>query len=236
MKTGAKNKRRGNKSFAVIKMKRRHILAVSAAIIIVAVVAILCYIKYDDNVFKVCIDPGHGGESIGASYNGDERLEKDDNLRLALLVEKELENRGVKVVMTRSTDKTVSLQKRCAVANAKKTDLFLCLHRNSLDDSSACGTEMWISSNAGETDVLLAENLLSELEKVGISQNRGIKYGFRDDSASDFYINSATDMPSCLVELGFISNSGDNRDFDKNIEEYAAAIADAAVETYNNRK
>ena len=51
---------------------------------------------------KVVVDAGHGGYDAGASYNG--RLEKDDNLALALEVGAMLEDRGVDVVYTRTED------------------------------------------------------------------------------------------------------------------------------------
>ncbi len=51
---------------------------------------------------------------------------------------------------------------------------------------------------------------------------------------SDYLVNSATDMPSCLVEMGFITTERDNELFDKNLEKYAAAVAEgimAGIET-----
>ena len=42
-------------------------------------------------------------------------------------------------------------------------------------------------------------------------------------------------MPSCLVELGFISNEEDNKLFDENIESYAEAIAKGIIETIKNK-
>ena len=42
-------------------------------------------------------------------------------------------------------------------------------------------------------------------------------------------------MPSCLIELGFISDDEDNKLFDENAEEYAKAIAKGIIETVNNK-
>ena len=50
----------------------------------------------------IVIDAGHGGSDGGATYNG--RLEKDDNLRLALAVGELLEQRGYRVAYTRTED------------------------------------------------------------------------------------------------------------------------------------
>ena len=54
------------------------------------------------DVKRVIIDAGHGGEEPGAMYDG--RREKDDTLRLALAIGRILENNGVDVVYTRTTD------------------------------------------------------------------------------------------------------------------------------------
>ena len=50
----------------------------------------------------VMLDAGHGGFDNGASFNG--RKEKDDNLNLALAVGSILENRGIDILYTRTTD------------------------------------------------------------------------------------------------------------------------------------
>lgn len=200
-------------------------------------VAVCCYVFSDlsPSGFKVCIDAGHGGESIGAVYGNDEHLEKDDNLRLAKLLKDEFKKRSVDVVMTRNGDTDVSLSKRCRIANVNNADYFVSLHRNSSDDASAFGTEIWVGNSATTLETAYADNILAKLEEVGISSNRGIKNGYRDGNG-DYYINVYTDMPSCLVELGFISNKDDNDEYDKNIEEYAKAIAEAIIETYEKEK
>ena len=51
---------------------------------------------------KIILDAGHGGYDNGASYEG--RLEKDDNLRLALAVGQKLEEQGLPVEYTRVED------------------------------------------------------------------------------------------------------------------------------------
>ena len=173
----------------------------------------------------VCIDAGHGGYDVGAT-NG-ERYEKDDNLRLAKAVEAELKARGINTIMTRSDDTYVSLEDRCKTANKKKADLFISLHRNSAD--SGCGFEIWTLKNSPPDDLLLAENIMKSLCEVGISKNRGVKGGIAGNG-NNYYVNKNTDMPSCLAEMGFITDDGDNALFDKNLQSYAAAIADA-VET-----
>lgn len=172
----------------------------------------------------VCIDPGHGGTSSGAA-NG-KRMEKDDNLRLSLLVRDVLEERGYTVVMTRDDDSDVSLEDRCKIANKARASLFVSIHRNSSTSPDAVGMEMWVHSMNPTDDNLLAQNILDNLDVAGISQNRGIHSGYRDGADLNYYINRNTKMPSVLAEIGFISSKADNKDFDEKLEDYALAIAD----------
>ena len=171
----------------------------------------------------VCIDPGHGGSSSGATLGS--RLEKDDTLRLSLLVRDILEDRGYTVVMTRDNDSDVSLADRCKIANKARASLFVSIHRNSSTSPDATGMEMWIHSSNPTDDMLLAQNILDCLDTLNIT-NRGIHSGYRDGDDMNYYINRHTKMPSVLAEIDFISNKTDNKNYDKNINEYAKNIAD----------
>ena len=171
----------------------------------------------------VCIDPGHGGTSSGATLGN--RLEKDDTLRLSLLVRDILEERGYTVVMTRDDDSDVSLADRCKIANKARASLFVSIHRNSSTAPDATGMEMWIHSSNPTDDMLLAQNILDCLDTLHIT-NRGIHSGYRDGDDMNYYINRHTKMPSVLAEIDFISNKTDNKNYDKNINEYAKNIAD----------
>ena len=64
----------------------------------------------------VVIDAGHGGSDFGATYLG--RKEKDDTLRLALAVGNILEENGVNVIYTRTSDVYTSPAGKAAMANA----------------------------------------------------------------------------------------------------------------------
>lgn len=172
----------------------------------------------------VVIDPGHGGGDVGATVGG--RYEKDDNLRIALKVKECLEEKGIDVVLTRTTDVYLSLEERCEFANSHSADLFVSLHRNSAA-SEASGVEIWVGSDNTYRARSLAKTMLKGLEKAGVSDNRGVKVGYIGDKNKDYYVNKHTDMTSCLVELGFITNETDNKLFDENLDAYAQAVADA---------
>lgn len=175
----------------------------------------------------VCIDAGHGGVDVGAIGEG-ERYEKDDNLRLALQVQKQLEAKGIQVLMTRENDTKLTLEDRCYIANKKDATLFVSIHRNSAA-ASANGIEIW-TANKG-TGNELANYIYKELQVVGMQTDRGIQKGTIDGGNSDYFVNKHTKMPSCLIEMGFITNEEDNRLLDTNLEAYAQAIANGIEKT-----
>lgn len=182
--------------------------------------------------YIVCLDAGHGGSDIGAT-GADGRYEKDDNLKLTLAVAKELEKRGVHVVLTRDDDSTVSSDDRSAIANESGADLFLALHRNFAASSSACGVEAWIHSSASDKSYDIASSILEALESIGISKNRGVKTGTQWDVESNYTVIRQTTMTSLIIEVGFISNEEDLELFDRNLKQYAQAIADCIVNWLN---
>ena len=173
----------------------------------------------------ICIDPGHGGKDSGAEWNG--RIEKDDTLALALKVAQQVEELGHIALLTRNDDSYPYFSERAETANNANADLFISLHRNSF--VGAQGVEIWISYRANTTTEVFAENMLEAIAEVGITKNRGVKKGTVSSSTEDYYVNKLTDMPSCIIELGFITSDEDNRLYDENMDAYAKAIAEQAV-------
>lgn len=183
----------------------------------------------DSNPLTVCIDAGHGGKDVGAD-NG-VRFEKDDTLKLALATASYLKEQDINVILTRSDDTFLELSERCDVANGAGADYFVSIHRNKGDGA---GVETWIYSNANEETTNLADNIMSSLADVGIQRNRGVKKGTQKSSSKNYYLNSHSDMPTCIVEMGFINDSTDNQLFDDNQTAYAKAIGDAVLATYDS--
>ena len=127
------------------------------------------------------------------------------------------------MILTREDDKFVTLEERCKIANWRRCDLFVSIHRNSAKTGD--GIEIWLNSQKDETSEKLATDILNQLEKTKIQTNRGIKMGTSSNQESNYFVNQNTQMPSCLIELGFISNKQDNQLLKENLEEYAKAIA-----------
>lgn len=195
-------------------------------LVIFAIIVISVIILNKDDELIVCIDAGHGGADPGAVNDG--RYEKDDNLKVAKLVKKYLEEQGIKTITTRDNDTNISLRQRCKVANSKEADVFVSIHRNSAESGN--GIEIWTSRSKNKDDLNLANSILDNLASTEIQENRGIKSGTIKGGFTDYYVLKNTKMTSCLVELGFISDDKDNELFDKNVEDYAKAIAQGIIE------
>jgi N-acetylmuramoyl-L-alanine amidase len=109
-------------------------------------------------VRRVVIDAGHGGENLGtASASG--LREKDLTLDIAERTRDTLVAQKFEVVMTRTSDASVSLQERAALANAKHGDIFVSIHLNSLQPASAKGIETFYlgPSDDPEHDAIAAK-------------------------------------------------------------------------------
>ena len=90
-------------------------------------------------VGRIVLDPGHGGRDPGAlSSNG--LREKEITLDIALRLKRLLEKRiGCEVILTRSTDRFLSLEERTAIANSNEADLFLSIHTNASNNRKLKG-------------------------------------------------------------------------------------------------
>lgn len=178
---------------------------------------------------KIYIDPGHGGDSIGATYKG--RLEQDDCLRLCLAVrDLLLTQKGVEVKLSREGNTNPDIALRCREANEWGADYFLSIHRNAFIPNRADGVEAWVYSGVsdkGET-FLMAKRLVEDICKSVAYKNRGVKKGA--PSYADFGVNSLTKMSSCLLEVGFIDSDKDNRIFDSRFQQMAETLSSALLE------
>ncbi len=102
----------------------------------------------DLSELRIVIDPGHGGDDEGA-VGPKGTLEKDVTLALSKELEAMLRKEvGAKVWLTRTSDKTLTLEQRHEFAARKKADLFISVHANASRESSASGVETYYLNNA----------------------------------------------------------------------------------------
>jgi N-acetylmuramoyl-L-alanine amidase len=106
-------------------------------------------------VSRIVIDPGHGGKDFGAPGYLKGVYEKDVVLqiakRLAHKVETEL---NCDAVLTRTTDRYLTLEERTAIANTQNADLFISIHTNAVRDRRAYGIETFFLNLATDDDAI----------------------------------------------------------------------------------
>ena len=168
---------------------------------------------------KFVIDPGHGGTDPGAVGidGGGYPNEEDFVLDVALQLRTRLQNAGAEVIMTRTTDATVSLTARRDLTNAEDPDAFLSIHCNSFSDASAHGTEAFWWTSGNSADQGLATDVQNRMLAAFGLTNRGVKQ-------ANFTVITSN-PPASLAEMMFISNQAE---FDLiNTPSTRAAAADA---------
>jgi N-acetylmuramoyl-L-alanine amidase len=115
----------------------------------------------------IVVDAGHGGVETGAK--GPTGLqEKDVTLDMAKRIQAGLTRRlGVRVILTRDSDKQVSLDDRTALANHERADLFLSIHVNASPATKARGAETYFLSYQATDDEARASAAL-ENNTIGV--------------------------------------------------------------------
>jgi N-acetylmuramoyl-L-alanine amidase len=145
----------------------------------------------------VVIDPGHGGKDPGAtSVLGN--YEKDINMAVARKVAWLLEQKGLRVKMTRTDDYFVELEDRAAMANNINADLFVSIHADSFPKSSRRGFTVYIANAASSASHRAANAIARSMSGTGLNS-------FGVDTAN-YHVLTATRGPAVLVELGYLTN------------------------------
>lgn len=174
----------------------------------------------------IAVDAGHGGDEYGAiGCSGDK--EKDINLAIAKNLQKELEERGAKVVTTREKDTTLSLNDRVKIAKDNDAVLSLSIHANAIPDGGDPmknrGTSVYYYHNQAKP---LAESILNSITTQVCTQNDKVRQ-------ASLALVRPTSAVSVLIEVAYIINPDDyamllDKDFQLNC---AKAIADG-IESY----
>ncbi|NDY70665.1 N-acetylmuramoyl-L-alanine amidase [Desulfobacter hydrogenophilus] len=106
-------------------------------------------------VRKIVIDPGHGGKDPGAPGYIKGVWEKDIVLKLATTLAEKLRNRlNCEVLLTRTTDRKLTLEERTAIANTKRADLFISMHCNAAKSKKLSGIETYILNLATDEQAI----------------------------------------------------------------------------------
>lgn len=176
--------------------------------------------------YRVVIDPGHGGPDPGAVGIGGLR-ETDVVLDVGLQLAQLLQNRGVQVLLTRTSEVDVDLPPRVSLANRSGADLFVSLHANalSMDRPDVNGIETFYYQGGRAYE--LALSIQRQLMAVSPgTPDRGARPG-------RFFVIRRTVMPSVLTEMGFVTGAIDApRLADARYRQQLAAALAAGILSY----
>lgn len=173
------------------------------------------------------LDAGHGGKDPGTSGNG--MQEKNLNLTIVQKIAQKLQGSGIKVYMTRDSDVYPENSTRAKTAN-DIADLMVSIHMNS-GPETANGTETLYQVHANDNGARLTSKQLAEILQGKVvsatgNTNRGAKLW------TDVLILNRTTVPAVIVEVVFITNTGDALKISNPAyqDQVAQAIADGIQE------
>lgn len=143
----------------------------------------------------VVVDAGHGGLDRGAR-GVDGSVEKNYALDTAKRIQRGLQARGYRVIMTRTGDYFVPLPTRANASNRQYGAVFVSVHYNWSRRRDASGVEIY---HYNQRSYPLAHNILAEVDRATPTPNRGVK-------RARFHVLRNNTKPAVLCELGFLSN------------------------------
>jgi len=156
----------------------------------------------------ILVDAGHGGEDSGA-IGKNKSQEKNVNLAIAKkLVTTINKNPELKAILTRSGDYYIPLTKRITIAQKEKATMFISIHADSVESSSAKGASIYTLSEKGNNSKLAkqleqSQNLVDQFGGVEtvIDNDQFLKNILTDFSRKDRDIQSQNLAKEILKEL-----------------------------------
>ena len=169
--------------------------------------------KKDEAGAVVVIDAGHGGVDPG-KVGESGALEKDINLLIAGKLRDRLEQKGLRVVMTRENDdglysenasnkKREDMEARVRLISEAEPDFVVSIHQNSFPDASCKGAQLFYYKDS-EDSRRLAEVLQGKFSEVLQDGNTR-----KAKANSDYYLLRKTACPVVIAECGFLSNAAE---------------------------
>ena len=171
----------------------------------------------------IVLDAGHGGGDLGSHTKF--LKEKSATLLMTLMTKRYLNDKGYRVIMTRSRDVFVPLKERAAIANRLDTKAFVSIHFNAHRNTTAHGIEVYYYPSKKQDRLKssrqMAQSVLQRLLSNTGAVSRGVKKG-------NFCVIRETNMPAILIEGGFITNPSEGKKIATN--QYLDTLARAAAE------
>ena len=164
--------------------------------------------------YTIVIDAGHGGRDGGAIGKETGITESQLNLDYALTLKDMCEEFGFDVVLTRSTmdglydenasnKKKSEMEKRKDIINNSNADIMISLHMNSFPLTSAEGAQVFYANGSGQ-GMTLAKDVKTPICKSFENARSYVTVG-------DYFVLNYSNIPSVLVECGFLSNPNEER-------------------------
>ncbi|CAG7647305.1 Germination-specific N-acetylmuramoyl-L-alanine amidase [Paenibacillus solanacearum] len=194
----------------------------------------------------IALDAGHGGPDGGAQSK-DGVSEKDINLAITKFLRDYLQQSGALVVMTREDDrdladpstkgysrrKTEDLHKRAEFISQQKSDLFVSIHLNSIPSAKWSGAQTFFYPANHKDNQTLATLIQEEIKKNLKNTDRIAK-----QADKEIYVLKMLNIPSALVEVGFLSNPAEAKQLgDPNYQKkVAASIYQGILRYYSGEK
>ena len=192
---------------------------------------------------KILIDSGHGGMDGGTSSKSG-TVEKDINISVAKKLKASLQKSGYQVVMTReddtglySTKGTIreryreDLKNRCNLKESSNCDLFVSIHLNYFTESKYYGAQVWYSSykDSAAFASILQKNFRLDLDASNNRVPKAAKTSYKILREND-------DMPSVIIECGFLSNFDEEQKLKSNEyqEKISSSISKSISEYFTN--
>lgn len=186
----------------------------------------------------IIIDAGHGGFDPGKVGSDGNLNEKEINLAIVKKLQMHLEQGGARVYLTRDNDEALGenknddMKERKEITNTSDGDLLISIHQNAFTSSSVKGSQVFynVSSEKGE---LLAIEIQNALNTYTDPSNERVA-----KANNDYYILKTTNIPSVLVECGFLSNPTEEKllNDDNYQEKIAWGIYLGILEYYKNNE
>jgi N-acetylmuramoyl-L-alanine amidase len=214
-------------------------LALIATCVFAAVVTASC--KGGDPLRgrTICIDPGHGGTADTDSYRVGPTGEREEwiDLRVALILRDILEERGARVLMTRTEDVAVELEARADLAVEEGADVFLSIHHNATADPEVNFPIIYFHGYASENQasVALGRTVVARLSEAlfdGQSAVSLVSDHAIFPTAGAAVLRHSYGVPGIIGEASFFTNPHEEQrlrsaEYNRHeAEAYAAALAE----------
>lgn len=184
----------------------------------------------------ICLDAGHGGTAKTDSFRVGPSGEREEwvNLRVALLLQKMLEEKGTTVLMTRAADDNISFDERIQLAVNNNADVFLSIHHNATADTAVNFPIIYFHGNASENIAsaalgkqiaqALTEHLYQGSTPVSIVSDHTIF-----PTAGAKVLRGTYGIPGVIAEASFFTNPAEEGRLKENVYNQREALGYVAA-------